>query len=81
MLIAVIVFDNGMFTLGCKERVLRSKVTAADFHPDKDPLLSVSQVPPTIMIGVRETTAKASGGQVYLKCQWNSKYMSGHCIC
>ncbi|KAL8578594.1 hypothetical protein ACOMHN_015050 [Nucella lapillus] len=58
MLVVVLAADNGMFTLGCKEGVLRSKVTAADLHPVKEPLLSASQVP-NITIGVRQATAKA----------------------
>ncbi|KAL8589382.1 hypothetical protein ACOMHN_021534 [Nucella lapillus] len=80
MLVVVLAVDNGMFTLGCKEGVLRSKVTAADLHPVKEPLLSASQVP-NITIGVRQATAKASGGQGYQKCQCNSQCTSGRCSC
>ena len=59
--------EDGLYTVGCREGVLGSKYTAADLSPIDQVLIKANDVP-DIRLTLRTATAKATGGQGFVKC-------------
>ncbi|KRZ48220.1 hypothetical protein T02_14931 [Trichinella nativa] len=70
---------EGLYTVGCRERKLASKFTAADLQMIEN-LLSIDEAPDA-EIPLRTTVTKATGGQGYVKCMCLSGFSSGRCSC
>ena len=72
--------EDGLYTVGCREGVLGSKYTAADLSPIDQVLIKADDVP-DIRLTLRTATAKATGGQGFVKCQCRTQCSSGRCSC
>jgi hypothetical protein len=57
-----------LYTTGCREGILRAKVTAADLCAIDQVLIKPDEVP-DLSLSLRTATAKATGGQGFMKCQ------------
>ncbi|KRY44826.1 hypothetical protein T03_424 [Trichinella britovi] len=71
---------GGLYTVGCRERKLASKFTAADLQVISENLLSIDEAPDA-EIPLRTAVTKATGGQGYVKCMCISGCSSGRCSC
>ena len=72
--------EDGLYTVGCREGVLGSKYTAADLSPIDQVLIKANDVP-DIRLTLRTATAKATGGQGFVKCQCRTQCSTGRCSC
>ncbi|XP_068235474.1 uncharacterized protein [Palaemon carinicauda] len=72
--------EDGMYTIDCREGFLGSKYTAADPSPIDHVLIKADDVP-DIRLTLRTATAKATGGQKFVKCQCSTQCSSGRCSC
>ena len=80
LLVVVMKGEDGLYTVGCREGVLGSKYTAADLSPIDQVLIKADDVP-DIRLTLRTATAKATGGQGFVKCQCRTQCSSGRCSC
>ncbi|KRY15627.1 hypothetical protein T12_13329 [Trichinella patagoniensis] len=71
---------EGLYTVGCRERKLASKFTAADLQVISENLLSIDEAPDA-EIPLRAAVTKTTGGQGYVKCMCLSGCSSGRCSC
>ncbi|KRZ81231.1 hypothetical protein T08_14269 [Trichinella sp. T8] len=67
---------EGLYTVGCRERKLASKFTAADLQVISENLLSIDEASDA-EIPLRTTVTNATGGQGYVKCMCLSGCSSG----
>ncbi|KRZ96970.1 hypothetical protein T08_10701 [Trichinella sp. T8] len=65
-LVVVMAECEGLYTVGCRERKLASKFTAADLQVISENLLSIDEAPDA-EIPLRTAVTKATGGQGYVK--------------
>ncbi|XP_068205367.1 KRAB-A domain-containing protein 2-like [Palaemon carinicauda] len=79
-LLVVAMKEDGLCTVGCREGVLGSKYTAADLSPIDQVLIKADHVP-DIRLTLTTATAKATGGQGFIKCQCRTQCSSGRCSC
>ncbi|KRX74235.1 KRAB-A domain-containing protein 2 [Trichinella sp. T6] len=79
-LVVVMAECEGLYTVGCRERKLASKFTAADLQVISENLLSIDEAPDA-EIPLRTAVTKATGGQGYVKCMCLSGCSSGRCSC
>ncbi|KRY10150.1 hypothetical protein T12_3376 [Trichinella patagoniensis] len=79
-LVVVMAECEGLYTVGCRERKLASKFTAADLQVISENLLSIDEAPDA-EIPLRTAVTKAMGGQGYVKCMCLSGCSSGRCSC
>ncbi|KRY47424.1 hypothetical protein T03_8253 [Trichinella britovi] len=79
-LVVVMAECEGLYTVGCRERKLASKFTAADLQVISENLLSIDEAPDA-EIPLRTAVTKATGGQGYVKCMYLSSCSSGRCSC
>ena len=80
MLVVVLKEQDGLYTVGCRGGILRTKLTAADLSAINQVLLTPDEVPDTT-ISLRTATAKATGGQGFMKCACKPQCTSGRCSC
>ena len=80
LLVVVLRQEDWLYTVGCREGVVISKFTAADLSPIYQILINADNVP-DICLSLRTATAKAIGGQGYVKCQCKTQCLSGRCSC
>ncbi|KRX38101.1 hypothetical protein T05_16043 [Trichinella murrelli] len=79
-LVVVMAECEGLYTVGCRERKLASKFTAADLQVISENLLSIDEAPDA-KIPLRTAVTKATDGQGYVKCMCLSGCLSGRCSC
>ncbi|KRY09198.1 hypothetical protein T12_14312 [Trichinella patagoniensis] len=77
-LVVVMAECEGLYTVGCRERKLASKFTAADLQVISEILLSIDKAPDA-EIPLRTAVTKTTGGQGYVKCMCLSGCSSGRC--
>ncbi|KRY02634.1 hypothetical protein T12_14027, partial [Trichinella patagoniensis] len=64
-LVVVMAECEGLYTVGCRERKLASKFTAADLQVISENLLSIDEAPDA-EIPLRAAVTKTTGGQGYV---------------
>lgn len=79
LLVVVLKEQDGLYTRGCREGILRPKFTAADLLVStiKQPLIK-SEMVPDICLSIRVARAGATG---YIKCQCTTQITSERCSC
>ena len=80
LLVVILKEEEGLYTVGCREGILRPKFTPADLSGIKQSLIKSEEVP-HICLSIRTATARATGGQGYIKCQCTTQCTSGRCSC
>ena len=80
LLVVILKEEEGLYTVGCREGILRTKFTPADLSGIKQSLIKSEEVP-DICLSMRTATARATGGQGYTKCQCTTQCTSGRCSC
>jgi hypothetical protein len=80
LLVVVLNEHDGLYTIGCREGILRAKVTPADLCAIGNVLIKPDDVHDA-SLSLRTAIAKATGGQGFVKCQCKTPCMSGRCSC
>ena len=80
LLVVILKDEGGLYTVGCREGILKPKFTVADLSAIQQPLIKFEEVP-NVNLSIRTATAKATGGQGYTKCQCTTPCTSGRCSC
>ncbi len=85
ILVVVLNEHDGLYTVGCCEGILRAKFTAVGLSAIDQVLIKPDEVPDRSLSqecsSLSTATAKASGGQGFVKCQCKTQCMSGRCSC